>query len=140
MMSVLKNSYDYFEGFKGKNLIILLVSVVVFSLLGGLLLGQTPFFSNESSIIPKKSEYNNIISVFSEKYGIVVYTNPSEFPNDNISYKLVDENGKDIIFLMASDDKLKVIENTTVKLKGRVTKTSDGLRDVLKVEEVVFNK
>ena len=140
MMSVLKNSYDYFEGFKGKNLIILLVSVVVFSLLGGLLLGQTPFFSNESSIIPKKSEDNNIISVFSEKYGRVVYTNPSEFPNDNISYKLVDENGKDIIFLMASDDKLKVIENTTVKLKGRVTKTSDGLRDVLKVEEVVFNK
>lgn len=140
MMSVLKYSYDYFEGFKGKNLIILLVSVVVFSLLGGLLLGQTPFFSDKSSIIPKKSEDNNIISVFSEKYGRVVYTNPSEFPNDNISYKLVDEDGKDIIFLTASDDKLKVIENTTVKLKGRVVKTSDGLRDVLKVEEVVFNK
>lgn len=140
MFSALKNAHDYFEGFKGKNLIILLVSVVFFSLIGGLFLGQTPLFLDENSVNKKKSEDTNIISVFAEKYGRVVYTNPLEFPNDNISYKLVDENGKDIILLMASDDKLKVIENSTVRLKGRVAKTSDGTKDVLKVEEVVFNK
>lgn len=89
----------------------------------------------EDSTNTNTSQDTNIV----EKLGRVIYTNPDMYPGENISYRLVDADGKDIILLTASDDKLKIIENSTVKVRGRIKKTTQGNFDVLFVEQVVFN-
>ena len=139
MIPVLKSSYDYFETFKGKRLVIVLVASFALFLLIGIMLGQfgdsTP---KDQNIIPEntaaKLQTNQV-----EKVGKVVYVDPANYPNDTISYKLIDAKGKDIILLSASDDKLKFIEGVNAKLRGKIVKTKDGKNEVLFVEKIIFN-
>jgi len=67
------------------------------------------------------------------------YINPSFYPNDNLSYVLVDRSGKQVILLRAKDQKLSIAEGLYVKVKGVVMKTKDGKNDVLNVSEVIIN-
>ena len=141
MSPVLKDTYNYFENFTGKRLLVLVVSLFVSFLVVGLLLGQLQAIikgkkGNTSVVVP---ENKGTTAGVVEKSGRVVYSDPALHPDDKISYKLIDASGKDIILLKASDDKLKVIEGGFVKVRGKLKKTLDGKFDVLIVEQVVFN-
>ncbi len=70
-----------------------------------------------------------------EYTGIVRYTNPKLYPNDNISYYL-DVGPENDILLKASDEKLTVVEGLNVSVSGKLSKTVDGKKDVLLVEKV----
>jgi len=139
MHPVLKNTYNYFENIKGKKLVILLLSLLVVFLTLGILLGQLPTLLNgKTNTDTKTSETTTTNSqALVERAGKVVYSDPSLFPKDEISYKLIDSDGKLVILLKAGDDKLKVIEGATVRLKGKLQKTTDG-SEVLVVEQVIF--
>ena len=66
-----------------------------------------------------------------------MYVDPQLYPNDRISYSLVDSSNTEIILLKATDQKLAVVEGLTVVVFGEVQKTSDDTKDVLLVEKVV---
>ncbi len=68
--------------------------------------------------------------------GRVTYVNPAFYPNEKISYVLTGADGKDIILLRATDQRLSIAEGLTVKLTGIVVKTSDGKHAVLQVDKV----
>src|SRR3989344_3776901 len=138
MHPVLKNTYNYFENIKGKKLVILLLSLLVVFLTLGILLCQLPTLLNgKTNTDTKTSETTTTNSqALVERAGKVVYSDPSLFPKDEISYKLIDSDGKLVILLKAGDDKLKVIEGATVRLKGKLQKTTDG-SEVLVVEQVI---
>jgi len=70
--------------------------------------------------------------------GRIKYTNPANYPEEDISYKLVDKDGKDLILLKCEDEKLKVAENLSVEVRGLQTKTKAG-EDVLIVEEIIIS-
>ena len=50
--------------------------------------------------------------------GTIKYTDPANYPGENISYKLVDKDGNDLILLKSEDEKLKVAENLSVEVQG----------------------
>ena len=140
MYPVFKKTYDYFENIRGKKLLTVSVLLVILSLTFGVLIGQIPTllqFKQETQNVPKEVNGGEN-SVLIEKSGRVVFVDPSKYPGEGISYKLIDEkSGKDITLLRASDDKLKFIEGGVAKLRGKSTKTSGG-EDVLFVEKIVF--
>lgn len=68
--------------------------------------------------------------------GKVAFIDPSFYPEDKISFKLVDASGDKKILLKADDDKLVVVEGLDVELTGSITKTADRREDVLIVEEI----
>ena len=70
--------------------------------------------------------------------GRIKYTNPANYPEEDISYKLVDKDGKDLILLKCEDEKLKVAENLSVEVRGLQTKTKAG-KNVLIVEEIIIS-
>jgi len=70
--------------------------------------------------------------------GTIKYTNPANYPGENISYKLVDKNGKDVILLKSEDEKLEVAENLLVEVQGLRTKTKSG-ENVLIVEKIIIS-
>lgn len=69
--------------------------------------------------------------------GKVVFVEPSFYPDDQISFKLVDDFGNKKVLLKAVDDRLVVVEGLNVELSGSLTKTLNKKEDVLIVEEVV---
>ncbi|MEK7595113.1 MAG: hypothetical protein AAB443_00775 [Patescibacteria group bacterium] len=140
MLPAVKKLYDYFEGFRGKKLVVLVACVFTLFALLGLILGQLPnFLKNTKGAKKEDSSENVTLQDPAQKLGKVVYVNPDTYPDENISYKLVDAQGKDIILLKADDDKLKFVEGATVKLKGKVERTNDGKKEVFFVEQVVYN-
>jgi hypothetical protein len=70
--------------------------------------------------------------------GKVEYLNPGFYPDDNISFSLVDSSGKQIILLRSKDQKLVIAENLFVEVKGVVTKTKDGKFSVLNVSDITI--
>lgn len=139
MQPVLKNTYDYFETIKGRRLLFVVLFSFLAFLLVGVLLGQLPAMleQNTAVTVPEKFIKTNDSSLV-ERSGKVVYVDPSLYPGEGISYKLIDTAGKDIILLKASDDKLKIIEGASVKLRGRIVKTANGKSEVLFVDQIVF--
>lgn len=120
-----------------------MILFVVFLLLG-VIIGQFPLLAEFLSANQDNSQIEEqtpapTIETQTQKKGKVVYVNPSLRPSENVSYKLLDSEGKDIIFLEAGDDKLKFVEGATVTLKGKIQKLQNTKYDVLFVEQVVYN-
>lgn len=67
--------------------------------------------------------------------GTIKYVNPAEFPGENISYQLEDNDGNRLILLRSEDAKLEVAENMNAKVSGIRTKTATG-ESVLIVSEL----
>jgi len=89
----------------------------------------TENLSNESSIS------NQSGTVYE---GRISYIDPNTYPNDDISYVLLDKGGKQIILLKAQDQKLVVAEGQFAKVTGNIIKTADGKKDVLEVAVVIL--
>ncbi len=73
-----------------------------------------------------------------ERSGKVVYIDPSKYPDDGVSYKLIDRDGKDIVLLKASDDKLKLVEGAFVTLRGKMQMLTDGVTQALFVQQIIY--
>ena len=71
--------------------------------------------------------------------GTVKYIPPETYTGENISYELVNDNRETIILLKSKDDKLKVVENLHVTVKGTRTKTLQGELLLIVTEVIVSN-
>jgi hypothetical protein len=138
MFSLLKQTYDRVEETKGRKLINLLLIIFVVFVLLGLLIGYfTSFLLNRDeldNLYPENGEQAEAAEV--EYEGRIRYLDPMTYPNDDISYVLVDNSGREIILLRATDQKLVVAEGHNVTVYGTMQKTSDGQTDVLLVKRV----
>jgi len=136
-----KEIYDKIESIKGKKLALYLIPLFILFLLVGIAVGN---------IIPKllKNDETNVvvatngsIEVESNQYkGKVVYLDPHYYPNDEITFYLEGDDGKQIILLRTDDQKLEVVEGLNVIVFGKVTDTMDGKEEFLFVEKVVVKK
>lgn len=136
----IRKIHDYFENFHGTKLVFLFVSIFAASLVIGLLIGQIPALFDRKPVEPvyvPRGQGKKVDDVI-EKSGKVVYLDPSKYPNDNISYKLVDREGKDVVLLTASDDKLKLVEGAFVTLRGKTQVLSDGKTQAFFVQQIIY--
>jgi predicted small secreted protein len=145
MFNLLKDTYDKAEDIKGKRLLYTLVAVFVVFILIGVLVGYfiSPKLSkNEKNAVEEEINSEKVAkSDKVEVVGKIVYVNPERYPGENISYSITDGDGKDIYLLRSrssSDERLKVSENLTVTITGKLEKLSDGKTPVLIVEEVTI--
>jgi hypothetical protein len=138
MLSLLKKLYLQVEEIKGKKLLYLLITVFVSFTLIGLSIGYfTSLMLNIDETDPAQNGRNGENQLIEVSYeGRIMYVNPLLYPNDNISYSLVDGSGKELILLTATDQKLEVAEGHNVTVYGFMGKTADGKREVLKVNRV----
>lgn len=147
MKNLLKNSYDKAETLQGTKLIVALVTIfVVFLSLGFVINNFTHKLLNNNEITNiandvvsspnNTSNINNTPSNEETFEGRIVYADPNEFPNENISYYLGDARSKRIILLRSNDQKLEVSEGFSVVVTGKVSKLSDGTQ-VLDVNSVI---
>ncbi len=140
MKPAIKKIHDYFENFHGKKLIFLFAGIFVASLIIGLLIGQIPALldkkPNEPIYVPK--DPGKKVEDLIERSGKVVYIDPSKYPDDGVSYKLIDRDGKDIVLLKASDDKLKLVEGAFVTLRGKMQMLTDGVTQALFVQQIIY--
>lgn len=140
MINLLKNIYDKIETLKGKSLVIFGASVVVIFLAIGITIG---YFTNGELNQNETTEQRPTAvldpNAMLEYDGKIQYIDPSHYPQDKITYKLVNPNGEEIILLKAKDDKLKLAEGLTVKVKGTKGKTLDNENDFLLVKEIQIN-
>lgn len=122
----------------GKKTLILFIAIFVVFLPLGIVIGNVikPKLNENEIPVSKESTQSKESSLYYE--GKIEYLNPSFYPNDNISFSLVDGSGKQIILLKSKDQKLNIAEGLFVKAKGVVTKTKDGKSDVLNVSEVII--
>ena len=138
MRDLLKKVYDRAEEYQGRRLAKLLVLIFFgFTLVGigvGLLI-VVPL-SNRNNSNGDSSPIDTPETVFYE--GQIVYVDPNFYPDEGISYSLVNSKGKDIILLKAHDQKLVVAEGHYAKVFGNLAKTKDGKKDVLIVDKVVI--
>jgi len=142
MLNLLKDTYNRMESIKGKRLLYTLIAVFIsFTIIGisvgylmSLRLNQNE--NGDSLEYLSKSTSGEIEMIEAE--GRIIYVNPEMYPLDNISYSLVDGSGKEIYLLKAKDQKLKIAEGLTAKIKGTLEKSADGQKDVFMVEEVII--
>ncbi len=141
MLNLLKDLYDRAEQLKGKRLLYtLLATFVAFLLLG--------FATNYIiSKLLKNNEINTANSLESIENtsqevsysGVITYTEPRNYPNENISYLLQNADGSTIILLKANDKKLEVSEGLFATVVGTKEKTTDNKYDVLDVTSIKIN-
>ena len=136
MSSLLKKTYDDIESLRGKRLVVTLVAVFTFFLVIGITIG----YYKDSKLTTSENGSNNIgETVVDTNYeGRVQYVDPSFYPNEGISFELVDQNNNTIVLLKASDEKLSIVEGLFVKVNGKLSKTKSTGEDVLLVEEVIL--
>ena len=140
MINLLKNLYNKIESLRGKSLIIFGLVVIVIFLIVGITIGYfTNDELNQNETAEQRPTVNLDPNAMQEYDGKIQYIDPSRYPQDKITYKLVDPNGKEIILLKAKDDKLKLAEGLTVKVKGTKGKTVDSKNDYLLVKEIQIN-
>jgi len=138
MPALLKYLYYKIEGIKGKKLAVLIFLIFLIFIPVGILVGNNiPTLLNNSENQPVNQEVPVETVEASSYTGKVMYVDPQLYPNDRISYSLVDSSNTEIILLKATDQKLAVVEGLTVVVFGEVQKTSDDTKDVLLVEKVV---
>lgn len=138
MLNLLKDLYDRAEQLKGKKLLYtLLLTFVLFLLLGFTInYGIAKLLKNNEFNNPNNLE--NIENTDQEVsyFGIIAYTEPRNYPDENISYLLQNTDGSTIILLKAKDKKLEVSEGLFVTVIGAKEKTSDNKYDVLNVSSI----
>ena len=137
MAVLLKDLYFKVENLKGKKLIYTIAVIFLIFILVGVLVGyfMTPRLSEDEMV------GNDIESPSSPKTyyeGKIEYINPEFYPLDNVSYALVDSDGKQIYLLKSVDQKLSIAEGLFVKVSGKMSKLKDKKTDVLIVDEVVI--
>jgi len=138
MKYLLKNIYQYIESLRGKKLIYSLIIIFVSFLGLGILVGYIINTTLNKDEIFEDASAVTITEPKKEFFGKVVYVNPEYYPEDDISFVLVQENGEEIL-LKSRDQKLSIVEGLFVKVTGRFTKTKTTQEDVLLVEEVIIN-
>lgn len=141
MINLLKNLYDKIESLRGRSLVAFGLVIIVLFVCIGIAIGyltndelkqdENPNMQNQAKSLDPNA--------LQEYEGKIQYIDPSFYPADKISYKLVDTQGKEIILLKAKDDKLKLAEGLTVKVRGTKSKTADTKNDVLLVKEIQIN-
>lgn len=140
MLTLLKNLHDRIESIKGKNLFILLIIVFITFIIIGLLIG---YFTNKYLNTAENLSYENpeSVPVLEEKTyeGKIKYIDPNMYKEDELSFVLIDNLGNEIILLKATDDKLSVAENLSVRVHGYLTKSIDKTKDILLVERISIN-
>ncbi|HSX39861.1 MAG TPA: hypothetical protein VLI92_04715 [Candidatus Saccharimonadales bacterium] len=139
MFNLLINLYNKLEQIKGRKLVILLLVIFIIFLAFGLSFGYI------TQILLNKTEQTKFVSTSTGQQivarsfdGLVTYVNPNQYPADNVTYALVDANGKVVILLRSRDQKLVVSEGHNVRVKGIVEKSADGTKDILNVDEVII--
>jgi hypothetical protein len=122
----------------GKKILIMFVAIFVVCLPLGMAIGNIikPKLNEDEILITPKSVQPKVNTVYYE--GKIEYLNPGFYPDDNISFSLVNSDGKQVILLRSKDQKLNIAEGLFVKVVGTVTKTKDGKSDVLNVSEVII--
>jgi len=136
MFKLLKKAHDIAEELKGRRLYLFLVATFVIFLAAGLTLG---YFG---SAILNKDEIsltkNKGVSLKPLYEGKVMFIDPKLYPNDQINYALVDDNGKEIILLKSNDQKLTIAEGHRVLVEGSLEKLKNGGKSFLLVERVIL--
>lgn len=133
-----KEIFDQIETVKGKKLALYLIPLFITFLLVGLGIGNLmPKFlnKNEDTIVKTTTEKDEKESV--QYKGKVVYIDPHFYPNDDVTFYLEDESGKEIILLKTNDQKLTVVEGLSVIVFGEIEETMDGEEEILIVEKIV---
>ena len=139
MINLLKTLHDRAEEYKGKRLLVLLAIIFVIFALLGILFGYIVSIYGKGNFIESTSGGSGLNAQSGSAYeGRISFVDPNTYPNDNISYILLDKNGKQIILLRAQDQKLVVAEGHFAKVTGSVVKTIDGKKDVLEVAVVIL--
>jgi hypothetical protein len=133
MFDLLKKTYYNIENLRGKKLYIFLAVTFVLFIGMGLVIGYftTPELNQNETITPEnrsgnKSDWNAV-----ELRGKVIYVDPTFYPNEDISYRLMDQTGKQIALLKMSDPSdrsLEVVEGLTVTIKG-IRSTLNGTKE-----------
>ncbi|MBU1132915.1 hypothetical protein KKG08_01435 [Patescibacteria group bacterium] len=137
MAVLLKDLYFKVENLKGKKLIYTIAVIFLVFILVGVLIGyfMTPRLS-EDEVVGNDIESPSSPKTYYE--GKIEYINPEFYPLDDISYSLVDSDGKQIYLLKSVDQKLSIAEGLFVKVSGKMSKLKDKKTDVLIVDEVVI--
>src|SRR3989344_6386817 len=138
MLNLLKTLHNRAEEYKGKRLLVLLAIIFVIFVLLGILFGYI-ISTTSGNITEKLSNEPNVTDQTGTIYeGRISYVDPKTYPDDNISYVLLDKKGKQIILLRTQDQKLVVAEGHFAKVTGNVSKTIDGKKDVLEVAVILL--
>jgi hypothetical protein len=136
MLSLLKDLYQKSEDIKGKRLLSLLLAIFFFFSVFGLVLGYiTDRVLNQNDTLPvdNTTARSNVEEVSYE--GKIRYVDPQLYPEDDISFSLVDKTGRKVILLKSKDMTLVVAENQYGTVYGIPAKTSTG-EEVLIVDRV----
>lgn len=139
MLNLLKKTYDRAEEIKGPRLIKLFLLIFAIFIPVGIVFGY--FINNmlNKSEIPAVDVTRAQVDNGKFYEGRITYIDPNFYPEDRISYELVDSGGKVVILLKATDQKLVVAEGHGAKVYGKLSKTLDGKKDVLLVDKVMIN-
>ncbi len=138
MFKLLKKAHDNAEELKGRRLYLFLTATFVIFLAAGLSLGYfVNVILNKYEINPAKAK-DQEISIKSPYEGKVMFVDPKLYPDDQINYVLVDDNGKEIILLKSKDQKLTIAEGHHVLLEGALEKLRNGESSYLLVEKVIL--
>lgn len=137
MFKLLKKAHDNAEELKGRRLYVFLVNTFVIFLATGIFLG---YFV---SVLLNKYEINRPTNAQNEPTktpyeGKVMFIDQKLYPDDQINYALVDDNGKEIILLKSKDQKLTIAEGHHVLLEGTLEKLRSGESSFLLVEKVIL--
>lgn len=88
---------------------------------------------------PSTGSSSNVPAPVEKKYvGRITFIDPSFYPHDEISHVLNSASGKEIILLVAEDEKLVVAEGLSAEVWGYEGKTNDGKEKVLMVTRIVI--
>jgi len=138
MFTLIRNTHNKFEKLSGKKILILFVVIFVVCVPLGIVIGNSikPRLNEDEMLTTLKTPQVKEKPIYYD--GKIEYVNPGFYPNDNISFALVDGSGKLIILLRSKDQKLTIAEGLLVKVKGAMSKTKDGKEDVLNVTEVII--
>lgn len=146
MLNLLTNLHNKAEELRGHRLIFFLLGTfLIFSLVGFVIGG----IINRNSIKNSNYDLSNLTLNIDNEIGTpekvsfegkITFVDPNLYPNDDISYTLVDSSGKEIVLLKAIDQKLVVSEGHFATVYGDISKTKDGKKDVLIVDKIVINQ
>ena len=136
MFKLLKEAHDNAEELKGRRLYLFLTATFVIFLVTGLSLGYfVNVILNKYETSPIKNKQTSLNSPYEGK---VVFVDPKLYPDDQINYALVDNDGKEIILLKSKDQKLVIAEGRHVLVEGSLEKLQNGEKNFLLVERVVL--
>lgn len=132
------NNIEFLEMFpflkspKGRFLVFGLIILIICIVLGII------FYNKLSKLNDYEPKVNEQLTVSKQDYyeGKISYIGEL---SDNISYALVDGDGKEVALLKSEDSKLKIVEGLKVKVYGNLIKGSNNQKDILVVKEILIN-